>query len=66
MLKIGKSDLKTIFYVLYIAVATLGVSYAIGFATTYDVLLLAALPLGVVIVAVFFWLPPRVHLRRKH
>ena len=62
MLKIGKSDLKTIFYVLYIAVATLGVSYAIGFATTYDVLLLAALPLGVVIVAVFFWLPPRVQL----
>jgi hypothetical protein len=62
MLNAAKNDLKTILYVLYIAIATLGVSYVIGFATSNDVLLWAALPLGVVIVALFFWLPPRVQL----
>ena len=62
MLNAAKNDLKTILYVLYIAIATLGVSYVIGFATSNDVLLWAALPLGIVIVALFFWLPPRVQL----
>jgi hypothetical protein len=62
MFRVDKLDVKTIFYVLYIGVITLGASYAIGFATKYNVLLWAALPLGAVIVALFLWLPPRVQL----
>lgn len=59
---LSKTDLKTVFHVLYVALATLSVSYAIGSATQYDVLLWMALPLGIAIVAVFFWLPPKTQL----
>jgi hypothetical protein len=57
-----KRDLKTIFHVAYVALATLSVSYAIGFATQVDLLLWLALPLGVAIVGVFSWLPPKTQL----
>jgi hypothetical protein len=61
-MRVRKSDWVTLVYVLYIGLATLLLSYLIGFATQYDVLLLAAVPLGFIFIATFFWLPARIQL----
>ena len=48
--------------VLYIALVTVGFSYLIGLATTLDLLLVGAIPLGVLLVGLLSWLKPRAQL----
>lgn len=57
-----RKDLSTSFLAIYIGAVTVGFSYLIGFATELGILIPAALPLGVLLVGLFFWLSPRVQL----
>jgi hypothetical protein len=59
---INRKDLVTIFMSVYVGVVTVGFSYLIGLATELGILIPAALPLGVLLVLLFYWLPPRVQL----
>jgi len=47
---------------VYVGVVTVGFSYLIGLATELGILIPAALPLGVLLVLLFYWLSPRVQL----
>jgi hypothetical protein len=60
--KISRSALITVAQTLYSGLVAVGVSYIIGFATKADLLLVAALPLGIALVLAFSWLPPRPQL----
>lgn len=57
-----KSDLFLLGQTAYVSIVVVGFSYLIGMATEADILLLAAIPLGVLLVALLFWLPPRIQL----
>ena len=61
-MKISRSALITVAQTLYSGLVAVGVSYIIGFATKADLLLVAALPLGIALVLAFSWLPPRPQL----
>jgi hypothetical protein len=58
----NRKDLVTTFMSVYVGVVTVGFSYLIGIATELGILIPAALPLGVLLVLLFCWLPPRVQL----
>jgi hypothetical protein len=61
-LKLGRKDLIALAQTLYVGFIAVGVSYVIGFATQADLLLVAALPLGLLLVAALAWLPARAQL----
>jgi len=60
--KISLQEAKVLAQAAYSAVVTIGFSYLIGLATQLDVLLVAAIPLGLLLVGLLFWLPPRAQL----
>lgn len=59
---VAKSDLLVVVQTIYAGLVSVGISYLIGFATQYDLLLVAALPLGIFLVALLAWLPARPQL----
>ena len=61
-MKLNLQDAKVLLQTAYAGVVTIGFSYLIGFATSQNALLIAALPLGLLLVALLFWLPPRAQL----
>ena len=61
-MKITRDSLVTVAQTLYSGAIAVGVSYLIGFATQANLLLPAALPLGVALVAALAWLPARAQL----
>jgi hypothetical protein len=61
-MRIHKSDLIVLLQTLYVGVVSLGVSYLIGFATSANALIIAALPLGLILVLALAWLKPRAQL----
>lgn len=60
--KISLQEAKVLAQAAYSAVVTIGFSYLIGLATQLDMLLVAAIPLGLLLVGLLFWLPPRAQL----
>jgi len=60
--KVSLREAKVLFQAAYAATVTIGFSYLIGLATQLDILLLAAIPLGILLVGLLFWLPPRAQL----
>ena len=62
MLKLGRKDLIAVAQTLYVGLIAVGVSYLIGFATKADLLLVGALPMGLLLVAALAWLPARAQL----
>lgn len=61
-MKITRNAVISIAQTLYSAIIAVGVSYLIGFATQSNLLLVAALPLGVALVCALAWLPARAQL----
>jgi hypothetical protein len=61
-MRVTKRELLTLLQVLYGAAVTIGFSYLIGLATELDILLIAAIPLGLLLVGLLLWLPPRAQL----
>lgn len=61
-MKISKVDFVVLIQTIYVGVVSLGISYLIGFLTNLDLLLIAALPLGVFLVLLLAWLPSRSQL----
>lgn len=61
-MKLSRTDFLALAQTLYVGVIAVGVSYIIGFATQADLLLVAALPLGLFLVAALAWLPSKVQL----
>lgn len=61
-MKIQPEDLGVLPQTAYAGIVTLGFSHLIGFATQQDALLIAALPLGLLLVGLLFWLQPRAQL----
>ena len=61
-MKVSLSEAKVLFQVAYAATVTISFSYLIGLATQLDILLIAAIPFGILLVGLLFWLPPRAQL----
>jgi hypothetical protein len=61
-MRVTKSNWIAVGQIIYIALVAIGMSYGVGFATQAGLLLWLAVPLGVVLVAVLAWLPPRPQL----
>lgn len=61
-MKLARKDLIAVAQTLYVGLIAVGVSYVIGFATQADLLLVAALPLGISLVAALAWLPAKAQL----
>jgi hypothetical protein len=61
-MRITKSNWIAVGQIVYIALVAIGTSYGVGFATQAGLLLWLAVPLGVVIVGLLAWLPPRPQL----
>jgi hypothetical protein len=60
--KISLQEGKVLAQAAYSATVTIGFSYLIGLATQLNMLLVAAIPLGILLVGLLFWLPPRAQL----
>jgi hypothetical protein len=60
--KLSKKELFIVLQTLYAGLVTVGFSYLIGFATQQKILLIAALPLGILLVLLLAWLPARAQL----
>ncbi len=61
-MKLTKREFIVLGQTAYGALVTIGFSYLIGFATEADLLLVAAAPLGLLVVGLLAWLPPRAQL----
>ena len=61
-MKLSKREFLVLGQTAYGATVTVGFSYLIGFATAAEILLLAAAPLGILLVALLAWLPARAQL----
>ncbi len=61
-MKLTKREFIVLGQTAYGALVTIGFSYLIGFATEADLLLVAATPLGLLVVGLLAWLPPRAQL----
>lgn len=61
-LKVSKSDWLVVLQTIYAGVVAVGISYLIGFGTQADLLLVMAVPLGLLLVALLAWLQPRAQL----
>ncbi len=61
-MKLTKREFIVLGQTAYGALVTIGFSYLIGFATQADLLLVAAAPLGLLVVGLLAWLPPRAQL----
>jgi hypothetical protein len=60
--KITKKDQIVLLQVLYSGFIAIGFSYLIGLATSADALLIAAIPLGILLVISYAWLNPKAQL----
>ncbi len=61
-MRVKIEDFRVLLLTIYSGVVTIGFSYLIGLATELDMLLVLALPLGLLLVGLFSWLPPRAQL----
>lgn len=61
-ISLSARDIVTTLHTVYAGVIAVGISYLIGFATQMEMLLVAALPLGALLVISLAWLPPRAQL----
>ncbi len=61
-MKITKKDQIVLLQVLYSGFIAIGFSYLIGLATSADALLIAAVPLGILLVISLAWLNPKAQL----
>jgi hypothetical protein len=59
---LNRKDLEVSLQSIYIGVVVVGFSYLIGFATEFGALIPAALPLGILLILLFYRLSPRVQL----
>lgn len=59
---LNRNDFTTSLMTVYVGAVSVGFSYLIGLATQLGILLPAALPFGVLLVILFYWLPARVQL----
>lgn len=61
-MKLTKREFLVLGQTAYGALVTIGFSYLIGFATKAEILLIAAAPLGMIVVGLLAWLPARAQL----
>jgi hypothetical protein len=59
---LNRKDLEVSLQSIYIGVVVVGFSYLIGLATEFGALIPAALPLGILLILLFYRLSPRVQL----